>query len=113
MGRMSDIQKEEEQKGNLSPARASLKFNPGKLVMTRGVNDHIAEDLPFAKFVLDCLKRHVHGDWGDMCKEDRAENEFALGRPLRLFSAYEGPRKIWIITEADRSVTTILFPDEY
>jgi len=93
--------------------KEGIRFNPGKLFMTRGVNNLIAKDLPFAKFVLDCLKRHVHGDWGNLCDEDKAENEFALGKSLRLFSAYEGSHKVWIITEADRSVTTILFPDEY
>ncbi len=94
----------------------ATKFKFGKLMMTRGVNDKVAEDTMFAKFVTDSLKRHVRGDWGDLNQEDKDENESALKEgDLRLFSAYEstGLPKIWIITEADRSVTTILFPDEY
>ena len=94
--------------------KRTSKFKLGRLLMTRGVNDLVAQNEKFAKFVWDSLKRHARGDWGDLCKEDKEENEFALDKYLRIFSAYEtGPRKIWIITEADRSVTTILFPEEY
>jgi len=83
--------------------------------MTRGVNDRVAQDAKFAKFVMDSLKRHASGDWGDLCEEDKQENELSLKQGLRLFSAYESPDlpRIWIITEADRSATTILFPGEY
>jgi len=61
------------------------------------------------------LMRHVSGDWGTVCEEDRAANEFSLENGLRLFSVYHlvDGTKIWIITEADRSVTTILLPSEY
>ena len=92
------------------------KFNLGQMVMTRGVNDKIAEDTKFSKFVLDSLRRHASGDWGDMDKEDLAANEDALKHGDRLFSAYnpkDSLPKIWIISEADRSATTVLFPDEY
>ena len=91
------------------------KFEMGKLVWTRGVNDRIAEDAEFAKLVFASLKRHAAGDWGDICREDKEENELSLKEGFRLFSVYEteGLPKIWIITEADRSVTTVLFPDEY
>jgi len=91
-------------------------FELGTILMTRGVNDAIAEDIEFAKFAFDSLKRHASGDWGDMCKEDKIANEMAVkAGDLRIFSAYEcgDLPKIWIITEADRSITTILFPDEY
>ena len=94
--------------------KSIVRFKLGQIYMTRGVNDLVVKDEKFAKFVWDSLKRHARGDWGDLCKEDKEENEFALDKYLRIFSAYEtGPRKIWIITEADRSVTTILFPEEY
>jgi hypothetical protein len=91
------------------------KFNMGRLLMTRGVNDRVAEAGAFAQFVMDSLKRHARGDWGDLCAEDRRENERCLNGGCRLFSAYEkeGLPEIWIITEADRSATTILFPEEY
>jgi hypothetical protein len=94
----------------------ATKFRLGRLMMTRGVNDKVAEDTEFARFVTESLKRHARGDWGDLGKDDKTENELALKEEnLRLFSAYESPNlpKIWIITEADRSITTILFPDEY
>lgn len=94
----------------------ATKFKTGSLVMTGGVNDKVAEDAAFARFVTDSLKRHVRGDWGNMSAGDKAANEIALEEGgIRLFSAYEEKDlpKIWIITEADRSATTILFPDEY
>jgi len=83
--------------------------------MTRGIADKVAEDPRFAQFVLQSMTRHANGDWGDLCAEDKKGNELALLQGnLRLFSAYETPPwKIWIITEADRSVTTVLFPEEY
>ena len=94
----------------MSPA----KFPLGQILMTRGINDRVADDEKFAKFVYDSLKRHANGDWGDLCKEDKQENELSLNQGFRILSAYQHERyKIWIITEADRSVTTILFPEEY
>ena len=92
-----------------------MKFNPGRLLMTRGVNDMVADNEEFAKHVMLSMKRHVAGDWGDVCDEDRVANELALQLGDRLFSVYKkkGLGKIWIITEWDRSVTTTLFPEEY
>ena len=92
------------------------KFNLGKLVMSMGVHSRCQTDADFNLFVIKSLERHAKGDWGDMCDEDKKENELALkAGNLRLFSAYEHENfpKIWIITEADRAVTTILFPEEY
>ena len=102
-----------ERKGSKSEAES--KFPLGQLVMTRGVNDLIAENANFAKFATESLRRHARGDWGDLSEEDKRENEYALDKHLRLFSVYESPPlpKIWIITEADRSATTTLFPSEY
>ena len=92
-------------------------FPLGRLMITRGVNDLMANNESFANHIVDSLKRHASGDWGDICDEDKAKNESALeAGGLRLLSAYEkdeGFPKIWILTEWDRSVTTILFPDEY
>ena len=64
---------------------------------------------------LDVLSRHVIGDWGDLEEEDKSENDFSVKRDLRILSAYNLPTgvKVWVITEADRSATTILLPDEY
>ncbi len=90
------------------------KFELGQLVMTRGINDLVAEDEEFARFIWESLKRHAAGDWGDLSEEDKKENELSLDKYLRLLSAYKkNDWKIWVITEADRSATTILFPSEY
>ena len=65
--------------------------------------------------IREALARHQRGDWGDCGKEDAAENEFALGKRLRLFSIYHDRNgtKFWIITEADRSRTTVLLPEDF
>jgi hypothetical protein len=91
------------------------KFPMGKVVLTKGVYDWTIVRSDFRQFVSGCLKRHARGDWGNLSPEDRRQNELALKDGSRLLSAYEHWRlpKIWIITEADRSATTVLFPDEY
>ena len=90
------------------------KFSLGKLVMTRAVHDKMNSDIDFAIGVLDSFERYNRCDWGDLCEEDKAENELALKDGERIFALYNiGSDKIYIITEWDRSVTTILFPYEY
>ena len=61
------------------------------------------------------LTRHVHREWGDLDEDDRKENEYSLEHGFRLLSAYKtnAGDRLWIITEADRSVTTLLLPEEY
>jgi hypothetical protein len=64
----------------------------------------------------ELLRRHHDGDWGELDGHDRRENERSLRNGWRVLSSYpvgEGGRKVWIITEADRSSTTILLPEEY
>ena len=91
-----------------------MKFPLGKLVWTRYINDCVLENTQFAKFVTDSLARHCMGDWGEISESDKRENNFSLDKHLRLFSVYKKDKfVIWVITEADRSVTTILFPSEY
>lgn len=65
--------------------------------------------------ILCALTRHAQGDWGLVGPEDWAENQLSLTEGHRLFSTYDGKngQRFWIITEADRSVTTILLPEEY
>lgn len=69
----------------------------------------------YGPFILGCLGRHHCADWGDVCQEDAEANESALVHGERLLSVYNMPDggKIWIITEADRSATTVLLPSEY
>ena len=97
-------------------------FRTGSVVATRGVADLMDENPDFAEFVQKSFSRHVKGDWGDLIKDDAETNALALKRKSggRLLSAYNdrrfpknGVATIWIITEADRSATTILFPDDY
>ncbi len=87
-------------------------FPLGHLVATPGALEVLeaAEQSPF-----EFLARHEQGDWGDLSDEDKRENEFSVPRQLRILSAYhtKNDEKIWIITEADRSSTTILLPSEY
>jgi hypothetical protein len=92
-----------------------MKLRLGELYLSKGVNDRIAEDQNFAEFVLNSLKRHLNGDWGDLSEEDKKENDLSLLEGFRILSAYRHSdgTKIWIITEADRFTTTILFPEEY
>jgi hypothetical protein len=60
------------------------------------------------------LARHATGDWGNLCSFDYRQNEIALRDGYRVFSSYDVPAgRVWIITEADRSLTTILLPEEY
>jgi hypothetical protein len=91
------------------PALASPKFKLGKMVITSNAAarlDRIA--------VSEGLQRHASGDWGDIPPEDASQNEFALKHGERLFSAYgKGEKRFWIITERDRSVTTVLMPEDY
>ena len=68
----------------------------------------------FTESVLTALRRHACGDWGDLCPEDTLANDTAIDHGGRLFSAYgQGENRFWIITEADRSATTVLLPDDY
>jgi hypothetical protein len=88
-------------------------FLLGRTVATPGARElmHRTGTHPF-----ELLLRHVCGDWGVLDAEDRAPNERAVTLGGRLLSAYEtgtGKEKIWIITEADRSVSTCLLPSEY
>lgn len=88
------------------------KFRLGQLVATPGALDALkGADVGF----LSYIRRHLQGDWGEVSQEDAAENELSLKEGFRLLSAYRLPTgcKIWVITEADRSATTILLPEEY
>ncbi len=63
--------------------------------------------------MLTALRRHGHGDWGDLLPEDAIANHLALTQGSRLFSAYgSGRERFWVITEADRTQTTVLMPND-
>ena len=89
---------------------ATRTFELGQIVITA----HALEVLD-PEAMLNCLRRHAKGDWGELCEEARAENELSLREGFRLLSAYtdRNGNKFWIITEADRSITTILLTEDY
>jgi hypothetical protein len=83
----------------------------GRVVATPGALKLIMEA---GAHPFDYLARHATGDWGELCAFDRRQNEFALREGYRDLSSYDFPAgRVWIITEADRSITTILLPEEY
>ena len=99
------------------PAHANInqEFKPlfrlGQIVATRAVIAHFNEH---HQSILPLLRRHVSGDWGELCAEDKAENSLSVQQGFRILSRYTvAGETVWIITEADRSVTTALFPSEY
>ena len=87
-------------------------FALGQIVATPGA---LALLEKAQKSPSEFLLRHLRGDWGDLCRDDKAENELSLKQGFRLLSSYPvtDTDTIWIITEADRSVTTVLLPAEY
>ena len=97
----------------MTPFSLSPRFELGHIVATPGAIETMERR---GIDGLRLLGRHVSGDWGDLEEEDKRENEFSVKRRLRILSAYgahDDADRLWVITEADRSVTTILRPDEY
>ena len=102
-----------ESPSTLTPSDKDFKplFPLGQIVATPAVivlfNEH-------RQSILTLLRRHVSGDWGELCAEDKAENTLSVQQGFRILSRYTvAGETVWIITEADRSVTTALFPSEY
>ena len=89
----------------------SARFPLGQTVATPGALE-ILETTGTSPLAL--LARHQSGDWGDVPPEDATENELSVEQGFRILSSFRiGQERLWVITEADRSVTTILRPDEY
>ena len=89
----------------------SMAFETGAFYITAGVDALVKDD---RAGLLQLLARHMNGDWGDVCDEDKQSNNEALLHDDRLLSSYQlNNETVWIITEADRSSTTILLPSEY
>ncbi len=86
-----------------------MRFELGRVVATPG-----ALDLLYRDDLDGLLRRHHSGDWGDLGTSDRKANAYALEHGERLFSAYDTPAgRVWVITEADRSSTCVLLPEDY
>ena len=87
-----------------------MLFATGQIVATPGALELAEQGVDLLAYLL----RHLNGDWGDLCEEDKAENEVSVKNGYRILSSYPTPQgKLWIITEADRSATTFLLPEEY
>ncbi|NLS93922.1 MAG: hypothetical protein GXX96_17305 [Planctomycetaceae bacterium] len=88
------------------------KFALGRLLVTGSALKALEES---GQSPIDFICRHVRGDYGEICREDKRLNEQALINEGRILSSYKTLKgaKIWIITEADRSATTLLLPSEY
>lgn len=92
------------------------RVNLGNVVMTRGINELCKKNVQNAYEIGKCLGRHQRADWGDLDEEDKEANDLSLKDNGRLLSCYyisDECVKIYIITEWDRSHTTILLPEEY
>lgn len=87
-----------------------MKFQPGTLYLTPGALYELGRGI-----VADAYQRHLRCDWSEMDPEDAEANRLAVETGEgRIFSAYQyGNRRVWVITEADRSATTVLLPEEY
>jgi len=94
----------------ISEARTVPKFSPGQILITTNAQQLLSES-----DVQTVLRRHLAGDWGDCDPEDAAANDLALKEGERLLSVYHTAEKVrfWVITEADRSATTVLLPEDY
>jgi len=93
-----------------------MKFSTKQTVVTAGINNMMTENVAFAQFVHLSLRRHFGCDWGDLNTVDKQTNDYALATNERIFSVYASKlldKSIWIISEADRITTTVLFSVEY
>ncbi len=96
---------------------ADQLFPLGRITMTTSLQGQIQEANPggWEEELQGLIRRHVSGDWGDLDDEEKQENQISLERGFRIFSAYNtsGDIRVWVITEADRSITTCLLPQDY
>lgn len=89
----------------------TICFSLGQIVATPGALELLERGAVNAAWLL---QRHQHGDWGTVPPEDAEENELSVANGVRILSSYPvADERIWIITEADRSSTTLLLPEEY
>ena len=93
----------------MSVITVNPRFNPGRLMITRNAKNALPR-----REVDAAINRHLGGDWGDVCQSDWQRNEQALRDGDRLLSVYQtqAGEKFWIITESDRSTTTVLLPSD-
>lgn len=111
MNELNTIPREKQLKAQTYVCTAD-PFELGKVVITQGIDDLLRENIGANLHI--CLMRHQSGDWGNMPIEDKISNDEATKTGARIMSGYRFcDKKIWIITEWDRSVTTVLLPNEH
>lgn len=90
----------------------AIKFPLGRILATPGALEALKES---GETPDTFLRRHAKGDWGEVCEEDKLLNDEAVNDGTRILSAYrtKGNDRVWVITEADRSASTLLLPEEY
>ncbi|WP_235905570.1 hypothetical protein [Tautonia marina] len=94
---------------DIQPRPQAPRFPLGRLIITANAFEQLTPEE-----VAEALARHAGGDWGTVCKDDAEQNDEAIADGDRLLSAYpSNAGTFWIITEADRSATTVLMPDDY
>jgi hypothetical protein len=91
---------------------SAVRFPLGRLFLTQGAIEALEEA---SQSPQDFISRHVRLEQGELCNDDHRENIYSVDKQLRIFSAFKTANgvKLWVITEADRSATTILMPSEY
>lgn len=101
---------ETKQETKRNPFERKLNFQLGAFYTTPGAQQALDPDE-----IVTALSRHARGDWGEVCDSDWKENDFSVEQGYRILSSYTSRRgeKVWVITEADRSATTVLLPEEY
>jgi hypothetical protein len=110
--RASAEQKPNSNEERLMQIEKTPLFDLGQLVATPGALTVLEKT---GQNPMEFLSRHVTGDWGEIPEEDKQENQFSLEKGFRLLSSYRTTAgdRLWVITEANRSHTTLLLPDEY
>jgi hypothetical protein len=101
-----------QNQNTITKTENKVLFDLGQTFMTMGAREALEESNQTAS---EFLERHLSGDWGIVCEDDKNENELSVKESFRILSAYktEKGEKLWIITEANRVSTTILLPCEY
>jgi hypothetical protein len=101
-----------QNQNTVSQPQNKVLFPLGEIFLTIGATEALKESNQFPN---EFLQRHQTGDWGDVCQADRKENKLSVKEGFRILSSYKTSKdvKIWVITEADRSSSCLLLPEEY
>ncbi|MEJ7862727.1 MAG: hypothetical protein WKF90_13945 [Pyrinomonadaceae bacterium] len=101
-----------QSQNTITKTQNKVLFPLGQIFLTIGAREALEDS---NQTPSEFIARHQTGDYGDICEDDRRENELSVKEGFRILSAYKTSQdvKIWVITEADRSSSTLLLPEEY